>query len=275
MGSGCAGRGNEEVLARIDKTYTITVKDFNDRIEKLPKRYKDVINNNKPGFLDELVADVLLHNEALKRNFDKDAEVRKVIEEAKKKVLIARLLKDEVEDRATVEDAEIKEYYNANPEKFTMPESLRASHILVKTEGEAKDILAELSRGQNFEELARARSIDPTAKIGGDIGYFTRYQLVPEFEEVCFDMKVGEISDVVKTKFGYHIIKLTERKESHVKELPEVHDAVEQALKRIKKQMLFNEFVSRLKEKSQITINKDLLETISEESDSPEEKPER
>ncbi|MBL7155547.1 MAG: peptidylprolyl isomerase [Candidatus Omnitrophica bacterium] len=264
LSSGCAGRSDKEVLARIDQKSTITLNDFNTRIAKLPKRYQDVINKNKRAFLNELVVDVLLHNEALNKKLDQDKDVESVFEEAKKKILIARLLKDEVEDKTSVREEEITRYYTHNKEKFETPEVRRASHILVKTKEDANDILVELSNGRNFEDLARARSVDPTSKTGGDIGYFAKGQLVPEIEDICFNMDVGEISGVVKTKFGYHIIKLTETKEPRIKELEEVRDSIEQSLRRIKKKEHFAEFVDGLKEKSKITINTDLLDSISE-----------
>ncbi|MEE9499864.1 MAG: peptidyl-prolyl cis-trans isomerase [Candidatus Omnitrophota bacterium] len=271
MLSGCAGPSDKDVLARIDRKNTITLAGFNERISKLPKRYQDVINKNKKEFLDEIIIDTLLYNEAVRKKLDRDDDVKKVIREAEKKILIARLLNEEVEEKIIVNEKDISAYYDANKEKFATPEALRASHILVKTEEEAGDILVELSNNRNFEDLARGRSVDPTSKIGGDIGYFTRHQLVPEIEEICFNMQVGEISGIVKTKFGYHIIKLTERKPPRVKELAEVRDAIEETLKRVKKKVLFNEFVTALKEKAQITINNNLLETISRE---PEQKPE-
>ncbi len=271
MLSGCAGPSDKDVLARIDRKNTITLAGFNERISKLPKRYQDVINKNKKEFLDEIIIDTLLYNEAVRKKLDRDDDVKKVIREAEKKILIARLLNEEVEEKIIVNEKDISAYYDANKEKFATPEALRASHILVKTEEEAGDILVELSNNRNFEDLARGRSVDPTSKIGGDIGYFTRHQLVPEIEEICFNMQVGEISGIVKTKFGYHIIKLTERKPPRVKELAEVRDGIEQTLKRLKKKVLFNEFVTALKEKAQITINNNLLETISRE---PEQKPE-
>jgi len=270
--AGCAKKADKKVLARIDKEYTITLADFNNRIEQLPPRYKELVTNNKKKFLEELIIDTLLYNEAISERMDRDPEVKRLIEEARRKIIIAKLLKDKVEDKALVTEDEIKEYYDANPEKFTMLEKLRASHILVKTEPEARDILVELSNGRNFEDLARSRSVDPTAKTGGDIGYFTKNQLVPEVEEVCFDMKVGETSGIVRTKFGYHVLKLTERQEPRIKELSEVHDGIEQLLLRLKKKMIFNEFVESLRGKSQITINNDLLDTISKK-EKQEEKP--
>ena len=261
---GCGQKKGGQVLATIDSGSDITLEDFNARIEKLPERYQETVNLNKRQFLDELIVDSLLYNEALKKNLDKDKEVLEVVEEARKKILIARLLKEEVEDPITVDDSEVEAFYSANRESFSVPEVLRASHILVKTEGEANEILAELKKGADFEELAKKRSIDPTAKNGGDVGYFTENQLVPEFEEICFNLQPGEVSGVVKTKFGYHIVMLTEKKEPHIKPLSEVREVVEQAIKRKKKAIRFNGYVERLKEKSKITINDSLLETSEE-----------
>ena len=261
----CGKPNNKEVLARVDNKYTITLGDFNDRISKLPERYQEVAKKNKKGFLDELITDTLLHHEALNKKLDKDKDVQQMFEEAKKKIIVSRLLDDEVDKKVTVTEEEIKAYYGANQEKFKTPEVLRASHILVETKQEAEDVRAELAKGANFEELARKRSIDPTAKTGGDIGYFTEGQLVPEIEDITLTMQVGDVSEVVKTDFGYHVLKLTERRESRIKDLEQSHDAIAQAIERIKKQNLFNEFVEDLKEKSKIIINNKLLSTISEE----------
>ncbi|MBN1353959.1 MAG: peptidyl-prolyl cis-trans isomerase [Candidatus Omnitrophica bacterium] len=266
---GCSGGSSKNVLATIDKEDRIALKDFNNRISKLPKRYQEAINKNKKAFLDELIVDNLLYREAMRKKLYRDKDVNDVIEEAKKKILIARLLQDEVENKVNVSDDEVKAYYEANPDKFTTPEVRRASHILVKTEDQARDILVELTNGRNFEDLARARSIDPSANIGGDIGYFTRGQLIPDFEDACFNMEVGEISKIVKTKFGYHIIKLTEKKPPSLKSLPEVRDAIEQSIKRIKKKMAFNDYVTTLKEKSRIWINNKLIDSISETAETP------
>ena len=87
---------------------------------------------------------------------------------------------------------------------------IRAAHILVKTEAEALDILQQLHNGASFEELARKYSLDPSARNGGDLGYFGKGDLLPKFEEAVFNLKPGEISGVVKTSLGYHIIKRLE-----------------------------------------------------------------
>ena len=262
---GCGKAGKKEVLVKIGKKGTITLEEFSNRISRLPKRYQTVVKKNKKQFLDEIIVDTLLYAEAVNRKVDKNKDVKRLVNEAKRKIMIVQLLRDEVDIQTDVNDEEMQNYYNENKEKFTTPEVLRASHVLLKTEDEAKDILVGLSNGRNFEDLARARSIDPTSKIGGDIGYFTKNQLVPEVEEVCFSMQPGEISGIVKSKFGYHVIKLTERKEPALKSFEEVKDVIKQSLGRHKKKVRFNELVESLREKSKIVINNDLLESISEE----------
>ncbi len=90
---------------------------------------------------------------------------------------------------------------------------VKASHLLVKTEDEAKKLKAEIDNGKNFAELAKQVSLCPSGRNGGDLGYFTKGQMVKEFEDACFSMKVGEVSNPVKTQFGYHLIQLTDKKD--------------------------------------------------------------
>lgn len=93
-----------------------------------------------------------------------------------------------------------------------MPKQIRAKHILVKTVEEANEILFDLKHGQNFDEVAKARSLCPSKNKGGDLGWFGRNQMVKEFEEAAFSLPVNELSKPVKTQFGYHIIKVIETK---------------------------------------------------------------
>ena len=262
--AGCGKAKDARVIASVDKKYTITVDEFNDRLANLPERYQEVVNKNKKEFLNELITDKLLYAEALRIKLDRDEEVLKLFDEAKRKIIISKLLNDEIDGNITVTEEDITAYYTSNKDRFVTPEVLRASHILVESENEARDVRNELLKGENFEDLAAKKSIDPTAKLGGDIGYFTAGQLMPEIENTCLKLEPGEISDVVKTKFGYHVIKLTERREPRTRELAEVHDAIAQSIQRDKKQNMFNEYVGKLKEKSKIIINDNLIESISE-----------
>lgn len=109
-----------------------------------------------------------------------------------------------------IKDEEVKKYYDENQAQFEIDE-VTAKHILVKEEGLAKDILADLKDGSDFGEMAKEHSIDGSAESGGDLGTFGRGEMVPEFEEAAFALKPGEMSDLVKTEFGYHIILVTDK----------------------------------------------------------------
>jgi len=252
--TGCGQQ--EEILAKIDGK-TITVKEFDDRISKLPERYQEVISANKKKFLDEIIVDELLYKEAVRLGYPKDAEVKAVIAEAGKKIMIAKLLKEKIDDVVILEDDMVKEYYDANQDEFATPEILRASHILVKTEDEAKDVLSDLKRDAKFEDLAREHSIDPSSEKGGDIGYFVRGQLDPDFEKACFNLEEGQLSGVVKTKFGYHIVKLTERKPPSIEEYIDVKGRIRQNLVGSRRKQRFTELVTQLRNRAKIVINEE------------------
>lgn len=254
VSAGCAKK--EPYVAIVNKQ-VITEEDFSSRIAKLPERYQDVIRANKKKFLDELIVDTLLYQEALRLKLDEDEDARAVIEEAKKKIIIAKLLNKMIDKAVTLDEAEAREYYDNNLEEFQTPEILRASHIMVRTEKEANDIVSELANGKNFEDLARTQSIDPSATRGGDIGYFARGQITPDFEKVCFNMQEGEISDIIQTRFGFHIIKLTERKARSVEEFKGVRGRIIQDLLVSKKKKAFNELAERLREEAKIIVNEE------------------
>ncbi|MBD3426161.1 MAG: hypothetical protein GF409_02900 [Candidatus Omnitrophica bacterium] len=257
--SGCTG-GSEKgtVIASIGSS-EITLDDLNERISNLPPRYRQIVQKRKDEFLEEIINDKLLYQEAVRSGLAKEKDVQEVIQRAKEKILIARLLKDRVEDPIEVTDEEILEFYNTNNDKYMTPEIMRVSHILVPSEAEAEAIRARIASGEDFEAIARAKSVDPTAQRGGDIGYFPKGQLMPKFEQACAELDVGEVSGVVKTKLGYHIIKLTDRKPPELRPLDQVKDDIISKLRTIEKQQRFNELMTELREKTSIKINEEAL----------------
>src|SRR3954465_11316080 len=141
--------------------------------------------------------------------------------------------------KTVVPAADIEREYNNNSEQYTTPEQVRASHILLKTEGKddaavkakAEDLLKQARGGADFAELAKKYSEDETnAKNGGGLDYFGRGRMVPEFDQVVFAMKPGQISDLVKTQYGYHIIKLVEKKEGTTRTLADVRQQISDQL---------------------------------------------
>jgi len=256
--AGCGNKDNR-IMAKVDGE-TITLKDFNDRIEKLPKQYQDIVKSQKRNYLDDLILEKLLYKKALKANIDKDRETQDIIAEATKKIIIARLVEKEVEKKVTVSDEEVRKYYDEHSEEFMLPERWRASHILVDTPEEANAIKQKLSEGTSFEDLAKEKSKDATAKIGGDVGYFSKGQLVPEFEEECYKLKVGEIGNIVKTQFGYHVIKLTDKKNPEVQEFSAVKDMIKRESERNKKKDLLDKMINEVKSNAKMVINEKLIQ---------------
>ncbi len=235
----------------------ITVKDFQKRISNLPERYRIAVMKRKKEYLQELINDTLLYQDAIRQGVGKEEEVIEVIEEAKKKILTAKLLKDKVDDKIVISETDMKEYYDVNSYRYMTPEILRASHILSLNRDDAEAIKLELENGADFADMAKAKSVDPTAQRAGDIGYFPRGQLMPEFENACAVLEIGEVSDIVKTKLGYHIIKLTGRKEPEMRPMEQVQKDILSRLKTVKRQKMFNELLSDLRNGTDIKINEE------------------
>ncbi len=130
-----------------------------------------------------------------------------------------------------VTEEEMKQYYEENKDDYKEPETVRARHILVKTEEEAKKIIEALDAGEDFAELAKAHSLGGTKDRGGDLGYFSYEEMVPEFSAAAFALEVGQYTkEPVQTQFGYHVIKLEERNEEKQYTLEEVKDSVQLAI---------------------------------------------
>ncbi|HEV1999611.1 MAG TPA: peptidylprolyl isomerase [Xanthobacteraceae bacterium] len=146
------------------------------------------------------------------------------------KVLMEAIL-DQASKGAVTEEA-MRKLYEESVSKLTPEEEVRARHILVDSEDKTKEVIAKLKAGGDFAALAKEYSKDPGAAEGGDLGYFTKDQMVAEFAEAAFKMKPGDISDPVKTQFGWHVIKLEDRRQKPVPPFEQVKDQIEQFLVR-------------------------------------------
>ena len=267
--SGCSkpiavSKASQKDAVAIVGDEVITAKDVDDKISKMPPYYQSMLKTRKKEMLEDMVLEILLYKEAMKRGLDKDKEVADMLKEARKKILISKLIKDEVDIKSAVSDGNIEEYYNAHKDEFLTPEKWRASHILVKTEEEATAVLTELANGKSFEELAKEKSQDTTASRGGDLSYFTKGQMVQEFEDAVSKLEVGQTSGIVKTQFGYHIIKLTDKKPASAQELNDVKARIQNELLSTKRQEAFTKFVDGLKARTNIKMNEALLEEKQE-----------
>lgn len=143
--------------------------------------------------------------------------------------------------RPQVTDEEIKAAYDSESAKVAQTERVRARHILLGTEKEANDIEARLKAGEKFEDLAKKYSLDGSKDYGGDLGYFTAPEMVAEFSKAAFSLKVGEVSPPVKTDFGWHVIKIEDRKTGAAQPFDQVKSAIRNVLLRKKVQETMDE----------------------------------
>jgi len=260
LAAGCAELTREDVLAKVERG-TITAEDFKAKLESLPDYYKQAAIANKKRFLDELINEELFYQEAVRMGLARDKEVKALIKQAKKKILVAKLFDERISKNAPeINDGQVRKYYDENPKEFVTPTRYRASHILVKDKDEAKNILRKIKGGADFAGLARQESIDPSGERGGDLGYFTKGQMIPDFEVACLQLSVGSISDVVETKFGYHVIRLTDRQEKTTKPFKDVKERIRQQLESKTRQQRLQALVDSLRLQSNIQINQELLE---------------
>ena len=161
-----------------------------------------------------------------------------------------------LEPRINITEEEIVAYFEENKDDFNQEEQVKASHILVEDEETAKAVKKLLDEGGDFASLAKEYSTDnATAQAGGDLGYFGKNEMVKEFEDAAFSLAVGEISDPVKTQYGYHIIKVTDKKEAQVATLEDSRALVEEALKEEKINSEYSTWLNEVKEKYEI-VNK-------------------
>lgn len=193
-------------------------------------------------------------NEALKAN---KLTLTQLKDDIKRQLMIQYIL-EEARNKINITDDELLEYYNENQESFFESKRIHARHILVETEEEAKSIIDQLKEGIiDFAELAKEKSICPSAENGGDLGFFAKGQMVKEFEDVSFSLEPGEISDIVKTEFGYHIIKCEEKKEAYNPTFEEVKDQINNTLIYQRENEETLALLSKLKEEANIVINYD------------------
>jgi len=185
----------------------------------------------------------------------KAAEDKKIenTEDFKKRLAFARdrLLMDKLlasEGKAAITDEAMKAVYADASKQITSEEEVHARHILVPTEEEAKKVEDELKKGADFAELAKKESKDPGASDGGDLGFFTKEQMVPEFSKVAFALEPGKISDPVKTQFGWHIIKVEEKRARKAPTFDQVKPQIEQFVTR-KAQA---DYVAKLRETAKV-----------------------
>jgi peptidyl-prolyl cis-trans isomerase C len=173
-----------------------------------------------------------------------------------------KLFHELVYPRVAVTEEEIRAEIQAHPELLQEPEQVHAAQIVVKELDQAKDIRARLREGARFADLARQRSLSADAKDGGDLGWFPRGVMPPQFDEVAFSLGPGQISDVVTTDYGFHLFKVLERRPARKKDLAAVRGEIERRLLRAKQEQAQTDFVTQLRSRAEIRINQTLVAQV-------------
>jgi len=247
----------ETILASFEGQ-TITLGEFNQLWEEVPEEYK--LQLDKSMILDQVISEKLLIQEAKNIGLEEDNDVLEQIQKMTEQILVQVLIEREILDKTKVNDEEVLEYYEQNKDSFTEKEQVYLYNILLETEEEAQDILEQLKAGGDFSEIAQERSTGPSAAQGGDLGYLPKGTIIPEIEEVVFALELEELSTVIKTDFGFHILKITEKKPETVKTLEEVKEDIIQTLLPDKQKEAFENLLEELKNKSEIEINEEALQ---------------
>lgn len=196
--------------------------------EDAPK-YDSFDDNVKVEILKNIARERLVLDRAYAKNIDHTDAVKDQLENLKRQVVIQEYLKSIMDD--IVPEKDVKAEYNTLKEKFVGKEEVKAAHILVETEEEAKEIAKQLKDGADFAELAKEKSIDTASGAnGGDLGYFTKERMVPEFAEAAFQADEGEVTEPVKSSFGWHVIKVEDKRDLEAPKYEEVRERIQQSM---------------------------------------------
>jgi peptidyl-prolyl cis-trans isomerase C len=269
-GAKTEGKKEGKVLAEVNSG-SITTGDFERELKNLPEYLKAMADTpqGRKEMLDTMVIRELILQQAAKDGLDKGAEIEDKLQDLKKRLIVESFLKKKVEVESKVSDEDMKKFYEQNKDKFKSGDQIKASHILVKTEKEAKDVQAQLKAGGNFEELAKKSSVDSSAAKGGDLGWFGKGSMVPAFEKAALALKENQISDIVKSDFGFHIIKLTGKRSAGVRPFEEVKEQIKGAIMPTKQQEVFQKIKDELKKTAKITVKEDVLNSVGGKKDEP------
>lgn len=219
----------DTVVATVDGA-AVRQSDVLSLIETLPAQYRQIpMEMLYPALLERAIDGALLQKAGEARNLADDPAVQRRIQAYRNRVIQEEYLTKVIDEKVT--DAAIEERYKKVRAETPKAEEVRASHILVESEDEAKAIVKQLDGGADFAAIAREKSIDPGKDNGGDLGFFTADQMVPEFAEAAFAMQPGKHSaKPVKSQFGWHVIKLAERREQPAPSLDQMRDQISNEL---------------------------------------------
>jgi len=262
---GCEMKQPENWVAKVNRTY-ITQDDVEKQMKQYPPNVQAQLKDDQSTVVTQLINQELLYKEAQKEGLASNQtyikqvdQLEQQFETAKRQLLTNLLIQEKVTKQLTVSPEEIQQFYQQNLSQFQAYEQRNASHILVKTGKEALKVYDKAIAKEDFAELAKKYSMDPTAQSGGNLGWFRKGQLVPEFEKAVFNLRrKGSISRIVKTQFGYHVIKLEGIKQIPEQKFDDIKPQIQQLLLNQKQSETLAGYVKKIEENHSITRKSDI-----------------
>ncbi|MDT8317490.1 MAG: peptidyl-prolyl cis-trans isomerase [bacterium] len=298
LAPGCTKKAEEKektTLAKIGSS-VITLQDFEESFSNGGKRYtsrypldRTAVLKLKATYLNQMIEEKLILMEAkrlsidvgkeeidaavagVRKNYGDNESFRKVFvdghinmekwrEKIRRKLLVEKVIFSLLSAKVTVSPAELEEYYNNNIEEFHSEEVVKARQIFLMDERAARKARERVRSGEDFAAVAMEVSQSPDARDGGDLGFFGRGVMPEEFDDALFTMEVGALSEVVRSTYGYHIFLLEERKEARDVSFEESREKIAEEIKKKKEELLYVEWMDKLREKNKVDINYALLQ---------------
>src|SRR5215470_1411150 len=262
--AGSPARADDKVLAKVngveikESDVTLAEEELAPSLQQMDPASR---RENVLGFLIDLQ---IVAKAAEDKKIENTEDFKKRLAFTRKRLMMDSLLA--AEGKAATTDEALKKVYDEAAKQITSEVEVRARHILVETEDEAKAVVEELKKGADFAELAKKKSKDPGASDGGDLGFFTKDQMVPEFSAIAFTLEPGKISDPVKSQFGWHVIKVEEKRNRQAPPIDQVKGQIETYVTR-KAQA---DYVAKLREAAKV----ERMDKPADAAAKPDAKPE-
>ncbi len=247
-------------LARVNNA-VITLESFSDKVKTLESLSPDIRINTpeaKKSYLNDLIVQELLVQEARARGIDNTKDFKDAIEEFAKGALVRQLIMDETRG-VTVQPAEIESFYNQYKKEFAAPEEFKVREIVVPSEAVAKEVLISILQGSDFASIARERSTAASASKGGDLGFIVLGDKFENFGKAVAVLDAGQVSPIFKGPDGYYIVKVEEKKGGVAPQLTEVYDQIKNGLLQQKQAERIKDLSDKLKREAKLDIKEELL----------------
>jgi len=244
---GATAAQDDPVVAKVNGS-EVKQSDLNAAEEELAGQLPPMAPEAKREYLVTYVADMMLVAKAAEdRKLGETEEFKRKMANARSRLLMEALL--QAEAKSAVTEEAMRKVYDEAIKQMAEEEEVSARHILVETEDEAKKVLADLKKGADFIAIAKDKSKDPGSKEnGGDLGFFGKEQMVPEFAEAAFKLNKGQLSEPVKSQFGWHIIRVDDKRKKQAPEFDKVKDQIQTFVQRRAQA----EMISKLRENAKI-----------------------